>query len=182
MSDDGKIWVTITAAEKRDMTEDQVSHAIIERGIQYDPRRPISYFLVVSTGDTLVSQQKESTMSDTPTSPRTVADVSLNDMIRSVGRELGKRRGAYPKFVAAGTLSQAEADEEILRMSALYGRLKTEEQVATGIRIVCNEVPGKLGVTFVGVESFAGKGIDPGPWHNRDDGNVEVRIPGVVPA
>lgn len=125
MSDDGKIWVRITAEEKAAMTGDEFAHFIMEHGIRFDPRRPISYFTEIKSGATLVSQEKDSTMNDQP--KRTVADVTLVDMRKAVGAELGKSRGAYPRFVAEGRMTQAQADEKILVFEALYGKLKNEE-------------------------------------------------------
>lgn len=50
--------------------------------------------------------------------------VSLDDMIRCAGRELGIRRTVYPKFIASGRMKQDEADREIARMDAIYATLK----------------------------------------------------------
>jgi len=131
MSDDGKIWVVITAAEKKAMTGDQVALAVMERGI--DPRRPFSQMVAVDSGDLYYSQEREPPMSDQP--KRTVADVTLVDMRKAVGAELGKSRGAYPRFVREGKLTQAEADEKILVFEALYGKLKNEETTAAGPQV-----------------------------------------------
>jgi hypothetical protein len=56
-------------------------------------------------------------MSDEP-----VVAVSLDDMIRCAGRQLGMRRTVYPKFIAR--MKQDEADREIARMDAIYATLK----------------------------------------------------------
>lgn len=50
--------------------------------------------------------------------------VTLADQIRCVRRELGKRKGAYPRFVANGTMKQGEADEQIRLMEAVLATLE----------------------------------------------------------
>ncbi len=49
---------------------------------------------------------------------------SLQDQIREVGRELGMRRNVYPKWVAAGRMTQAQADKQLGAMDAAYATLK----------------------------------------------------------
>lgn len=50
--------------------------------------------------------------------------VSLDDMIKCAGRELGLRKAVYPKMVTMGRMTQASADIEITRMEAVYATLK----------------------------------------------------------
>lgn len=50
--------------------------------------------------------------------------IPLKDQIACVGRELGMRKGTYPKWVASGRMTQAEADKELSRMDAVYRTLK----------------------------------------------------------
>lgn len=50
--------------------------------------------------------------------------ISLQDQIREVGRELGMRRGTYPKWVKAHRMTQEEADQRITTMAAVYETLK----------------------------------------------------------
>lgn len=50
--------------------------------------------------------------------------VSIADQIKSVGREIGMRRNVYPKWVAQGRMTQADADAEIAAMEAAYATLK----------------------------------------------------------
>jgi hypothetical protein len=50
--------------------------------------------------------------------------VILAEQIAEVGRELGLRRNVYPKWIAAGKLSQALADRQIACMEAAYETLK----------------------------------------------------------
>jgi hypothetical protein len=52
------------------------------------------------------------------------------ELIRCVGRELGMRRAAYPKWVKSGRMKQEDADHEIACMDELYKMLK--EQQAQG--------------------------------------------------
>ena len=56
--------------------------------------------------------------------------MTLNDQIKSVGREIGLRRAVYPKFLKSGRITQEKADHEIAAMEAVYEtlkRLKAEE-------------------------------------------------------
>lgn len=50
--------------------------------------------------------------------------ISLDDQITAVGREVGMRRGVYPKWVEQGRKTQAEADAEIAAMEAVYRTLQ----------------------------------------------------------
>jgi len=50
--------------------------------------------------------------------------VPLELQIKAVGREIGMRRGAYPKFVASGRMKQEAADAELAAMEAVYQTLK----------------------------------------------------------
>ena len=50
--------------------------------------------------------------------------VSLQEQVREVGREVGMRKNVYPKWVAAGRLTQAQADKQIAAMEAAYATLK----------------------------------------------------------
>lgn len=50
--------------------------------------------------------------------------IPLSDQIKEVGRELGMRKGVYPKWVASGRMTQEEADLHIARLDAVYRTLK----------------------------------------------------------
>lgn len=50
--------------------------------------------------------------------------ISLADQIKEAGRELGMRRATYPKWVKSGRMTQAEADQRIAGMDAIYATLK----------------------------------------------------------
>lgn len=50
--------------------------------------------------------------------------LSLSEQIAEVGREIGMRKGVYPKWVASGKLTQAVADRQIACMEAAYATLK----------------------------------------------------------
>ena len=57
--------------------------------------------------------------------------ITLDDQIRSVGREIGLRRSVYPRFVANKKLTQEKADYELACMEATYStlkKLKAEQQ------------------------------------------------------
>lgn len=56
--------------------------------------------------------------------------ITLKDMTKEIGRELGMRRSLYPKWVAAKRMSQDEADTRIAVMDAVYQTLKNFEAVA----------------------------------------------------
>lgn len=61
-----------------------------------------------------------------------VPAVGLADQIKEVGREIGMRRGVYPKWVAANRLSQEEVDQRIAAMEAVYATLKSLQQEDSG--------------------------------------------------
>jgi hypothetical protein len=54
---------------------------------------------------------------------------TLDQQIRDVGRELGMRRACYPKWVANGRMTQAEADHQIDCMDDIYALLKSLKKV-----------------------------------------------------
>jgi hypothetical protein len=49
--------------------------------------------------------------------------VSLERQIRCVKRELGKRKGVYPRWVAAGRMTEQQAKDELEIMEAVLGTL-----------------------------------------------------------
>jgi hypothetical protein len=59
---------------------------------------------------------------------------TLDQQIRDVGRELGMRRSCYPKWVATGRLTQAEADHQIACMDDIYTLLKSLKGVGKRIK------------------------------------------------
>lgn len=52
----------------------------------------------------------------------------LPDQIACVERELGMRRRVYGKWIAAGRMTQADADREIATMSAVLDTLRSLNQ------------------------------------------------------
>lgn len=52
--------------------------------------------------------------------------VTIDEMIRDAGRELGMRRANYPKWIAAGKfgLTQEKADQQLACADAIYALLK----------------------------------------------------------
>jgi hypothetical protein len=54
--------------------------------------------------------------------------MTLDEMIRCAGRELGLRRAVYPKWVAQKRMDQADADFEIACMDAIYSYLKAAKE------------------------------------------------------
>lgn len=60
-----------------------------------------------------------------------LSDVSLDDEIKAVKRELAMRERVYPGWVKAGRMRQAEADTEIRRMRAVLKRLLLAEQTGS---------------------------------------------------
>jgi hypothetical protein len=50
--------------------------------------------------------------------------IPLADQIKCVERELKMRKGAYPRWVHDGRISQEHADTEIARMQAVLETLK----------------------------------------------------------
>ncbi|RYC66321.1 hypothetical protein [Spirosoma sordidisoli] len=67
-----------------------------------------------------------------PTKPKP-AQVSLAEEITEVGRELGLRHGAYPKFVTQGRLSQADADHYINTLYSAKRRLEALNYLIVGL-------------------------------------------------
>lgn len=59
--------------------------------------------------------------------------VSLADQIKEAGRELGMRRATYSKWVKGRRMSQAEADQRIAGMDAIYATLKKLQTNPTAI-------------------------------------------------
>jgi len=51
---------------------------------------------------------------------------TMKELVACVGREVGLRRGVYPKWVATGRLSQDKANKEIAMMQEVYDRLKQQ--------------------------------------------------------
>jgi len=51
---------------------------------------------------------------------------TVKELVACVGREVGLRRGVYPKWVATGRLSQEKANKEIAMMQEVYDLLKTK--------------------------------------------------------
>lgn len=58
-----------------------------------------------------------------------MADITIADLLKSVGRELGMRKGAYPRRVQSRRMTQENADHEIACMDALYKMLKEMHEV-----------------------------------------------------
>jgi hypothetical protein len=54
--------------------------------------------------------------------------MTLDEMLRCAGRELGLRRAVYPKWVAQKRMNQADADFEIGCMDAIYSYLKAAKE------------------------------------------------------
>jgi hypothetical protein len=72
------------------------------------------------------------------------------ELVRSVGRELGMRRGAYPKWVASGRMTQAEADREIACMDKIYEIVKAlEAKGAVSIDPAESNIDPEVGLGYV---------------------------------
>lgn len=57
-----------------------------------------------------------------------IEGITLDQMLREVGRELGLRRSRYPQWVQRRQMTIDEANSRIACMSALYAKLKRELQ------------------------------------------------------
>lgn len=58
-------------------------------------------------------------------------EISLDDQIRCIGREIGMRRANYPRFVLSGKLTKEEAEHQMACIEACYAtlkKLKAEQQ------------------------------------------------------
>lgn len=51
-------------------------------------------------------------------------EVTLDEMIKCAGRELGMRRNTYPRWVASGKMTQDKANHELACMESIYATLK----------------------------------------------------------
>lgn len=67
---------------------------------------------------------------------------SLAEQIAEVGRELGLRKGVYPKWVESGKLSQALADRQITCMEAAYATLKWVQKHEDAIKAAAARATG----------------------------------------
>lgn len=54
----------------------------------------------------------------------TATEISLDDQIAAVHREVKMRRRVYPNQVRLGKMTQAEADKELARMQAVLRTLE----------------------------------------------------------
>ena len=61
----------------------------------------------------------------------TPIEVTLEDMIKAIGREIGMRKWVYPKHIKKGKLTVANANKEIAAMQCVYHFLKEYKQMAT---------------------------------------------------
>jgi len=56
-----------------------------------------------------------------------MADIDIADQISCIEREIGYRVRVYPRWVAAGKMTQAKADLELARMQAALNTLREVE-------------------------------------------------------
>ncbi len=68
--------------------------------------------------------------------------VSITDQIKSIGRELGMRKAAYPGMVARQKIDQSTADREIAAMDAAYATLKWVEKRRARLLDLAPELAG----------------------------------------
>lgn len=60
-----------------------------------------------------------------------MTDFTIDQQIAAVRREVGMRERVYPRFIAKGTLTEAEAERQIATMKAVQAtleRLRDEQQ------------------------------------------------------
>lgn len=50
--------------------------------------------------------------------------MTLDEQIKSVGREIGLRRNVYPRFILSKKITAEKAEYEIACMEAVYATLK----------------------------------------------------------
>ena len=55
------------------------------------------------------------------------AQITLDEQIREIGRELGLRRGVYPRLVSQGKMKQEEATRHLEVIEAVYENLKAQK-------------------------------------------------------
>lgn len=56
--------------------------------------------------------------------PATIADVSIDDKVKEIERELAKRWHVYPRMVADHKMNKQEADRKILVLEAVLDDLR----------------------------------------------------------
>ena len=67
------------------------------------------------------------------------AEVSLQDQVKCVRREIAFRQHVYPRMVADARMSQAKADHELLVMRAVLATLQRLVDAADGLRAALSE-------------------------------------------
>ena len=51
-------------------------------------------------------------------------DITPDEMRKEVGREIGQRKTAYPKFIKNGIITEEQAKERFMRLDAMYWLIK----------------------------------------------------------
>jgi hypothetical protein len=51
-------------------------------------------------------------------------EVTPDEMRKEVGREIGQRKTAYPKFIKNGIITEEQAKERFIRLDAMYWLIK----------------------------------------------------------
>ena len=64
----------------------------------------------------------------------TKAEITLDDMVSCIEREIGMRERVYPRWVEQKKLLQATADQEMARMRAVRDLLLTVKNVKAELR------------------------------------------------
>lgn len=78
-----------------------------------------------------------------------VQDVSFEEMLACVDRELAMRRKVYPRWVRDGKLTQVAADLEVLRMRAVRALLLEAQAMIIALK---REQAGGLAFSMDGVK------------------------------
>lgn len=88
--------------------------------------------------------------------------MTLDDQIKSVGREIGLRRNVYPGFVRNKKLTQEKADHELAAMEAVYATLKALKWIPVEERLPDDDVS-----VMIAVGGETGEPVWIG-WHDGD--------------
>lgn len=72
-------------------------------------------------------------------------DISIQEQIKCVGREIAMRKSVYPRLVIKGKMTVGEKDKQIAAMQAVYNTLILAERVH--LHRSCNQPQENKGAT-----------------------------------
>lgn len=69
-------------------------------------------------------------------------DISIQEQIKCVEREIAMRKSVYPRLVIKGKMTSGEKDKQIATMQAVYNTLILAER--THLHRSCNQLPDTM--------------------------------------